>query len=240
MQRPLLIFGALAIALVTATACAGAQPATGGAPSTLAPVAAPSTTTPAAASTPTAAPSSGPSITDVLKAGKLATYKVTYKWTIVTGGQTIDSQQTWFYKPPKARFDYALGQGAGSFSMFVLEDGTYICTSAGGTSFCQKSPQQAAVQQNPAADFDLQLNARPDQFNATYQGARSIAGQQAQCYSVKSVAATAFGDVTSCYSATGVPLLTQMRSPGSDLTMEATAFSTTVTDADFTLPAAAR
>ena len=57
---------------------------------------------------------------------------------------------------------------------------------------------------------------------------------------MKSVAGGAFGDVTTCYSTSGIPLKTTINSQGSTLVMEATAFSTTVTDADFTLPAPVR
>ena len=56
----------------------------------------------------------------------------------------------------------------------------------------------------------------------------------------KSIAAGAFGDVSACYSSTGVPLKTTISASGSTITMEATAFSTAVTDADFALPAAVR
>ena len=206
---------------------------------------APTVTTAAAASTGATATSaaaattpSGPNVADLLKAGKLSTYKVTYKWTIVAGGQTQTSEQTWYYKAPKARFDFSAGPGS-LFSVFTLEDGTYICTTAGGQSFCQKSPGGTGLDANPAASFGLQFQDHPEQFNASFQGTRSIAGQSAQCYGVKSIAAGAFGDVTSCYSSNGVPLLTKMTSQGQEFTMEASNFSTTVTDADFKLPAAA-
>ena len=46
--------------------------------------------------------------------------------------------------------------------------------------------------------------------------------------------------MTSCYSTNGIPLKTTINSQGSTLVMEATAFSTAVTDADFKLPAAVR
>ena len=206
---------------------------------------APTVTTAAAASTGATATSaapvttpSGPNVADLLKAGKLSTYKVTYKWTIVAGGQTQTSEQTWYYKAPKARFDFSAGPGS-LFSVFTLEDGSYVCTTAGGQSFCQKSPGGTGLDANPAASFGLQFQDHPEQFNASFQGTRSIAGQTAQCYGVKSVAAGAFGDVTSCYSSNGVPLLTKMASQGQEFTMEASNFSTTVTDADFKLPAAA-
>jgi hypothetical protein len=206
---------------------------------------APAATTAAAATstqaTTTAAPATagGANIADLLKAGKLSTYKVTYKWTTSAGGQTQTSEQTWYYKAPNARFDFSAGPGA-TFSVYSLTDGTYVCTNAGGTGFCQKSGDQTAFGANPAADFALQLQGDPTKFNAAFTGSQTIAGQQAQCYTVKSLGAGAYGDVSTCYSAGGVPLKTTISSQGSTFTMEATGFSTTVTDADFKLPAAVR
>ena len=234
MIRVLIVLVACVLALA---ACGGA--AAPAAPAPAATTAAAAATSTQAASTAAAATSSGPNIADVLKAGKLSTYKVTYKWTIVTGGQSQESEQTWYYKAPNSRFDFSAGPGA-TFSVFSLADGTYVCTNAGGSAFCQKSAAGAALQANPAADFGLQLQTDPGQFNSSYQGVKSIAGQQAQCYAVKSLAGAAFAEVTSCYTATGVPLLTTMSAQGSTFTMEASSFSTTVADSDFTLPAAVR
>jgi outer membrane lipoprotein-sorting protein len=227
-------FGICAMVLLLAACGGAAAPSAQGPASTSATTAA--VATQAAATTP-----AGPQISDILKAGKLSTYKVTYKWTITGGGQTQTSEQTWYYKAPKARFDFSAGPAGagGTFSVYTLEDGTYICTGAGGQTFCQKSPGGSGLDANPAASFGLQLQDHPDQFNASFQGTRSLAGQTAQCYGVKALTGSAFGDVTSCYSSTGVPLLTQIKSQGQEFTMEATNFSTSVSDADFKLPAAA-
>jgi hypothetical protein len=225
-----------AIALLVATACGGAASPAGGATTT-----APTATTAAGAqatATKAAATSSGPNIADALKAGKASTYKVTYKWTTTAGGQTQTSEQTWYYKPPNARFDFSAGPGA-SFSIYALPDATYMCTIGGGSTFCQKTPGgQGAFAQNPAADFALQIQDKPDQFNAAFTGSVTIAGQSANCYSVKGLGAAAagFGDVTTCYSSNGVPLKTSITAQGQSFTMEATAFSTNVSDADFVPP----
>ncbi|MDT5280072.1 MAG: hypothetical protein QOJ20_1267 [Mycobacterium sp.] len=228
----------VAIAALALSACGGAAGPSAQAPATTAAGAAATTTATQSGSTAAGTPS-GPNINDVLKAGKSSTYKVSYKWSITAGGQTQTSEQTWFYKAPNSRFDFSAGPGA-TFSVFSLADGTYVCTNAGGQGFCQKSPAGTALQSNPAADFGLQLQSNPDQFNSSFTGTKSIAGQQAQCYAVKGVASSTFGDVNSCYSSTGVPLLTTMSAQGSTFAMEATSFSATVADSDFTLPAAVR
>lgn len=226
------------LTLLTAASIALAACGSGAAPSAQAPAA---TATPAAATTapPKAATTaSGPNIADALKNGK-ATYKATYSWTVTAGGQTTTSEQTWYSKGANTRFDFSAGPGA-AVSMYSIPEGTFICTSAGGTAFCQKAAIEQAFAQNPAAAFAVQLQSDPTKFNAAFTGSQSIAGQQAQCYSVKSIAGGAFGDVNTCYSSGGVPLKTTISASGTTMTTEATAFSTTVNDSDFVLPAAAR
>jgi len=230
MLRISIVLTAAAIAL---SACGGAaSPAAQAPTATAGSVASPSQATATGSA-------GGPNIADVLKAGKSTTYKATYTWTIGAGGQNITSTQTWYYKSPNSRFDYSVGPGT-SFSIYSLADGTYVCTSAGGSGFCQKASGSAAFGQNPAADFALQLQGDPSKFNASFTGTQSIAGQQAQCYKVQSVAGGSFGDVSTCYSSSGVPLKTTINASGSTVTMEATQFSTTVADSDFTLPAPVR
>lgn len=232
----------LVVSAIALAACGGAATSSGAAATTAAATTAAATTAATQATATTAGAgttASGPNIADVLKAGKLTTYKATYKWTITAAGQTQTSEQTWYYKAPNSRFDFSAGPGA-TFSVYSLVDGTYVCTNAGGTAFCQKSADQGTLSQNPAADFALQLQGDPSKFNASFTGAQTIAGQQAQCYTVRSLAGGAFGDVSTCYSSTGVPLKTSITAQGSTFVMEATAFSTSVSDADFTLPAAVR
>ena len=220
----------LAIALI-ATACGGGAAPAANAPATTAGRA----STTAAATSAAPATTSGPNIADVLKAGKAATYKVTYNLTVSAGGQNVTSTQTWYSKSPNARFDFAAG--GGTVSVYALPDATYTCTTAGGSTSCQKSAgSQGAFAQNPAADFAMQLQANPGQFSASFAGTQTIAGQQAQCFAVKGVATSGFGDATTCYTSSGVPLKTTLSAQGQTVTMEATAFTTNVSDADFVPP----
>jgi len=230
------LFGVV-IAMAFAAACGGG----GTSPSAASqPASAAVTSAPTSAATTAASPSTqtGRSFLDLVKQGKLTAYKVSYKYTIAAGGQSLEGVQTWYYKPPKARYDYSVGgAGGGTFSFFKLEDAAYFCTNAGGTSFCQKIPG-GGVQGNAAADFDLQVGTTPDQFSATSTSSRTIAGQQAQCFAVKATAGA--GDVNGCYSSSGIPLFMQFASPQGSSTMEATSFSTTVSDDDFKLPGPVR
>lgn len=232
MRRIGLCVLATVLAACGGTAAPSAQSA---APTTAAATAAAASASAQAAATAPAATPGGPNISDILKAGKTSSYKVTYKWTTSAGGQTQTSEQTWYYKPPLARFDFAAGPGA-TFSVYALPDGTYVCTGAGGQLFCQKGPAGSGLDANPAASFGLQLQDHPEQFNSSFAGTRTIAGQAASCYAVKALTGATFGDVTSCYSSGGVPLYTQIKSQGSEFTMEASGFSTNVSDADFVLP----
>ena len=114
----------LAIALIALSACGGStSTTTSTSAATTAAATQAASTTAAAATT-----ASGPSILDLLKAGKATTYKATYKWSITAGGQTQTSEQTWYYKAPNARFDFTAGPGA-TFSVYSLTTGTYLCTS---------------------------------------------------------------------------------------------------------------
>jgi len=230
MMRLSIVLTGAAIALA---ACGGAASPAAQAPTATAGSVASST------QSATTSAAGGPNLADLLNAGRTTTYKATYTWTIAAGGQSTTSTQTWYAKAANSRFDYSIGQGA-SFSIYSLADGTYLCTTAAGSSFCQKASGQAAFGQNPAADFALQLQGDPSKFNATFTGTQSVAGQQAQCYKVQSIAAGAFSDVSTCYSSSGVPLKTTISASGSTVTMEATQFSATVADADFTLPAPVR
>lgn len=124
--------------------------------------------------------------------------------------------------------------GLGAMSLYVLEDGQYTCTTAEGRPMCLKGNMQPTGQQTP----DQVMN-HMDEFDPTYQGTRQVAGQSAQCFTVKPKAGARsdFADATVCLNPQGIPLLMHSRAAGSEMTMEATSFSTSVSDADFQLPA---
>lgn len=154
-------------------------------------------------------------------------------------GQGEVLEQTWYFKPPKARFDMAAGTGGdtGRISMFMLENGTFLCTEGGGEKSCLKTSAEAAAAQN--AGFDLQDDFRndPAAFNATLRETRTLAGEQAFCYLVRGAQTLGFTEGTFCYSRTGIPLLLEWGASGASFKMEATSFSTNVPDSDFQLPA---
>jgi len=217
--------GASAAATAGANASGGATSGGGGATTTAA------TTT------------NGPKLADLLAAGKLAEYKITYRISASGGGaDAFSGDQTWYFKPPRARFDFSMDQGGQktTISFFSLADGTYYCFGTGGSSQCfGVSGVGSPLDQNFAASAQQSLMQHPDQFGASFTSQRSIAGQQGYCYDVKSAgaAAAAFSAGTFCYSKDGLALLSSFSAGGGNWSMEATNVSTTVPDSDFTLPA---
>jgi hypothetical protein len=205
----------------TATSAAGASSASSGAPS-----------------------GSSPSFSQILGAAKASEYKVTYKLTATGGAEGFSGEQSWYFKPPKARFDFtsSISGTAATISLFALPDGTYMCFGGTGqTAQCiGMSGLDTALQQNPAAAFQESFIQHPDQYSGVLVETRQIAGQQAHCYDVKASAATAgLTDGRFCYSTQGIPLLQRFAVQGGTWSMEATNLSATVPDSDFTLPAKA-
>jgi hypothetical protein len=178
----------------------------------------------------------GASFGQILGSARTGEYKVTYKLSAAGAGE-----QAWYFKPPKARFDFSSNvSGQTSIvSIYALPDGTFMCFGGTGvTAQCiGMSGLDTALQQNPAALYQQSMFEHPEQFNAVLVETRQIAGQQAQCFDVKSTVVTAtLGDGRFCYGSQGILLLQRFGAGGGPLDMEATSFSTTVPDSDFTLP----
>ena len=226
----------IALAFVIAACGGGATPP--GATATGATATSAAVATGAASGAPTAG---GPSFGQILGSAKATEYKVTYALN-ATGGGAFSGEQSWYFKPPKARFDFSSSVGGQTavVSLYALPDGTYMCFGGGGQASCiGMSGLDTALQQNPAAMFQQSMIQHPDQFNGVLVETRQIAGQQAHCYDVKPVNAVTTGltDGRYCYSAQGIPLLQRFGVQGGTWSMEATKLSTTVPDSDFTLPA---
>ncbi|HEY3127718.1 MAG TPA: hypothetical protein VGK07_11695, partial [Candidatus Limnocylindria bacterium] len=112
------------------------------------------------------APSSGsPSFGQILTSGKASEYKVTYKLTATGGSEGFSGEQSWYFKPPRARFDFSSsvsGQTA-TVSLYSLPDGTYMCFGGTGqTAQCiGMSGLDTALQQNPAALYQESFVEHP-------------------------------------------------------------------------------
>lgn len=243
---PMRMLGTSIVALaLVASACGGAS--SPGAAATAAPTApgaaatqAPATAAPAAAATAaaTAAPTVDPdkALIDLLRSGKAGAYKVTYTVSQTGGGSSSTSTISQAYKPPFFRTDMSVTDAGQTqtFTTIVRPEGTFLCAALTGAPGCFSFGAGGAGGLGvPAAPDPI-----PDDltgWNLVPSATRSIAGQQARCFSF-SGAAAAGAETTGCYSKEGIPLLVSSKAAGSEVTMTATAFSTTVTDADFTLP----
>src|SRR5437773_10462552 len=153
----------LVVAFVIVASCGGTgatTTTTGGAGATAAT---------ASSSAATGVPASGgPSFAQVLSSAKATEYKVTYKLTTTVGADTISGEQSWFFKPPRARFDFSSTAGgqSSSLSLYALPDGTYMCFGgAGQTASCiGMTGLDTALQQNPPPPYQepcLHTPARP-------------------------------------------------------------------------------
>ena len=233
--------GALVLSLIVA--CGGAAPATTGASGAATPGGA---TASAGASSGSGAASGTPSATklsDILAAGKNATYKITYKYAITGGAGAVTGEQTWYSKPPKSRLDFSSNVGGQTtvISYFSLADGTYYCMSLGSTKTCfslKAAGIPSPLDSNPAARFQQSMVANPNAYGGVFVENKTFAGQSGACYDVTGSAAAA--GATSgrfCYSREGMLLFQQFAAAGSSVSLEATNLSTTVPDSDFDLPA---
>jgi hypothetical protein len=180
------------------------------------------------------------SLSALLAAGKVKEYKVTYKLTATGGGaETFSGDQTWYFKPPRSRFDFTTNMGGQSttMSMFTLPEGSFMCFAAAGQSQCLSAPATGSpLDQNQAILIQRAMVENPGQYGATFSGSKTIAGQQGQCYDVAATAG-AFNKGAFCYTKEGIQLSSSFAVQGSTWSMEATNLSTTVPDSDFTLPA---
>jgi hypothetical protein len=236
----------LVVALVCAFAvsCGGGATTTPGASAAAGASTAATTAPTSAAATAAATSAAGanqPKLLDLLSAAKLSEYKITYKITATgQGAEAMSGDQTWYFKPPKSRFDFSstFGGQKTTISFFSLPDGSYYCFGGAGqpVTCLSVGGVGSPLDQNAAAVTQRQLIESPDKFGASFTETKTIAGQQALCYAVTGAAGT-FSTGTFCYSKTGLALLSTFSVQGSAWTMEATNISTTVPDSDFTLPA---
>jgi hypothetical protein len=231
----------LAAALLVASCGGTASPPTGGAPtSSAAASSVPAGTTSANATTSSTA--SGPALAALLSQAKLAEYKVTYRLTATGSGSSFSGEQSWYFKPPNARFDFKTDFGGQSttMSIFSLADGVFMCFGTSGTPQCLSTPPTGSpLDNNLAASFQSSLVTHPESYGGSYVESKEIAGQKALCYDVKAVSAAAAGvsEGRFCWSEKGIPLVSSFTASGGTWSMEATSVSSSVPDADFVLPA---
>ncbi len=229
---PMFLFVVTSSALMCA--CGGSGGGKGGGP-TSPPATSAAATTPAVAGT-TQAQAGGGDLSGL--AGKFtnATFKVTYQVSGF-GGAGTQGTMTWYKKGDNLRMDMTgLVQGQqGTTTIIMLPNVTYVCTAAeaGTGGMCFSSPSQAGQGASQIAS-QLGQNLADPNLSVVSTSSRSIAGQNAKCYTVQSPNIT--GQAEYCMSSDGAPLSVKETVQGSEMTMEATDYSSDVSDSDFQPP----
>lgn len=234
----------LALLLVLSAACtapsAGAPSPTAPATSSVAPETGAPTGTPAAtAASATPEPTAErDALLDLIRSGELPAYKITYAVTTAgAAGPASLVGWTQVHSPPRFRSDLTARDAGKTQTIITIltEDAYYLCMDAEGQQACFEfaTAEDAAMIQTAQAPQPLPEDV--ESWSFAHLETRTLAGVQARCYEM-SDAAAAGQSATACYSVEGVPLYIRTTSEGVELTMEATSYTTAVSDADFELP----
>lgn len=242
------IAAGLAALLLIAAACGGGQGEEAGKTTPSA------TGTPAAQETPTAtetAAAETPGAGDLAQeleslakewANKPA--KVSYEFTSTSDGEEESGTMTVYWRPPDAwRFDYSDEAGGGS-----------VIVSGGTTYFCDQQEEQCLSMNTPISQvvplpfvgFFADPTALSDYILEVVTGleinrsSRTIAGEDARCYSTAGTIEGQTGQAEWCFTSDGILLLLSGSSSGptgeGSFHLEATSVSRQVSDADLEPP----
>jgi hypothetical protein len=192
----------------------------------------------------TAGSSSGGLLGDVksefkkLFSGRSVQYMVNYNTRIAQKGQAeMTGTMAYYLKgQDKVRIDSTLDSGGmGETRIYIIAKSAIMCTQQTGEWSCMKFPQGA--DSNPQDDLE-QLQKDIDKSTVQMLPDRNIAGVNTKCFKVD-VSSTAGSSVStvSCMSGDGVPLYMESGNAEMSTVMEATKYTTSVSDADFTPPA---
>jgi hypothetical protein len=168
-----------------------------------------------------------------------ATFRVTWQMETTFDGESFTGEMTWYQDSPnqRHRFDFdSAGMGfEGSMTMIQTADDTLTCFD--GTCL---SAGAMPMFDDPAEDLTEQFEELEQQAlagNIRPAGTRTIAGTQAICFEFDAGAIDDDdGTVVACISPEGVPLYSEWESVDGRSLMEATSYSTSVSDSDFEPP----
>ena len=237
------------------SACGGAaQPAASAAASAQATTAASAAATSAATTAPTTAPTAAATadqdkaLLDALRT-RTATWKVTYDFTISSQPGTKNTL-TQYFKSPNFRQDVTttVGGQTQTFTTIVNSQGTFTCGAfgtqgngcinfgaLGGATRTGAPTTGGGTTGGPGSSGPQGAPTDITGYNLVFTTSKTVAGQSTRCYSFSGTT-TGGAEILSCYNAQAVPLYMSVKAAGQTTEMTATAFSTTVTDADFALP----
>ena len=172
------------------------------------------------------------------------TGSVTYSITSEdASGSTTESEWTILQRPPDYRYEFSDPSSPDSGKTIIISSGgdTFICSDTPvGEGICLKSADsQADAATAPLAALfgapQAVVNAAASASGVDVEH-RSIAGLNANCYTVNENLAGEGNKYEACFSDDGLFLFSQTVSSGQTYTIEATAASTNVSDADFEPP----
>ena len=176
-----------------------------------------------------------PTLDELVAAASKVWFMADYKIYAANEGQSITSQQRWFYAAPRLRID--VGDSARS-SLFVLADAAYACAFVVQRMTCVTVERDDALRTQGGALVQDKLKQSGEQFATTFDGTRLVAGYQSFCYIVRPRGDTRvdFTESRLCYLPNGVPAYQEWKAQGVEARMELVALGKLQEDA-FTLPA---
>jgi hypothetical protein len=225
-----------ALATIFAAACAsGAAPAPSVATQTATASTSAATTAPTVAAGAAATANPDSALIDLIRGGKAVSYRVTYTMVTAGGGQNTSTTFSQAFKSPYYRVEMAM-EGSGTVITLVRPEGSYLCGAIFGPSPTCFSTGAGGGANLPAPPQPIPTDLAGWGIVAT--SGRTVAGQSTSCFSFK--APTTPGgagfETIGCYTTQGIPLFMSTKSAGTEVSMTATQFSTTVSDADFAVP----
>ncbi len=190
-------------------------------------------------STPTEAPSGGGSgggdadldaLADLAARFERARFSATY---LVDSPDMPSGEWVWTQDPDGERTRFDMSQDGETLTMIITAAATYMCSD--GSCLSMTAEMGGGLDELP--DLGSQLDDLQDELGSgtvRSTGSREIAGTRTECYEFEDADEGITGTV--CHTEEGVPLFLSSVTPEGEFTLEATAYSTSVSDADFEPP----
>jgi hypothetical protein len=156
-------------------------------------------------------------------------WKIDYALTMQAQGQTQSMAMTQYMKAEKVRSDVSV-QGIESRTYAVDKTST-TCSKMSGTWTCYKS----TAQEDNLTQTEDKMRTDMTDYTVVTDGTKTVAGVATDCFKVTSK--TDATVVRYCFAADGAPLYVKMESKDVVTEMTATAYTKSVSDADFVPPA---
>lgn len=166
-------------------------------------------------------------------------YIVTFTLDTSVGGETFSGEWTWYrdVEGERSRFDLDTDAGGEvvSATFITTPDEVYFCSEA--TCLAFPSGAQSPFP-NPSAALTEQVSGIDDRVlggSVRDAGTRTIAGIEARCFTFDAPG-SGIAEGESCVSPEGVPVLTVWEGDEGSFRLEATSYSSEVSDEDFEPP----